>query len=129
MEPQFAERLQSQLYPVANGMPSGDPEDVLTGFLDANGRARGPPVGVAIGGDGALLVADDVGNTIWRVTPSGANSPKRAVSFRPAAARDVIYWRPLQFSMAAFAASGSGVIPVLDRTGRISADCRSPLTP
>lgn len=55
----------------ANGMPSGDPEDVLTGFLDANGRARGRPVGVAIGGDGALLVADDVGNTIWRVTPSG----------------------------------------------------------
>jgi len=55
---------------LANGMPSGDPEDVLTGFLDANGRARGRPVGVAIGGDGALLVADDVGNTIWRVTPS-----------------------------------------------------------
>ncbi|CEJ86402.1 hypothetical protein HYPGJ_30442 [Hyphomicrobium sp. GJ21] len=38
----------------ANGMPSGDPEDVLTGFLDANGSARGRPVGVAIGGDGEL---------------------------------------------------------------------------
>lgn len=57
--------------PFANGKPSGEPEDVLTGFLDVNGRARGRPVGVAIGGDGALLVADDVGNTIWRVTPSG----------------------------------------------------------
>lgn len=63
--------------PFANGKPSGDPEDVLTGFLDANGRARGRPVGVAIGGDGALLVADDVGNTIWRVTPSGRTAQSR----------------------------------------------------
>lgn len=57
--------------PFANGKPSGAPEDVLTGFLNANGKAQGRPVGVAIAGDGALLVADDVGNTIWRVTPSG----------------------------------------------------------
>jgi glucose/arabinose dehydrogenase len=57
--------------PFANGKPSGDPEDVLTGFLDGEGKARGRPLGVAIGEDGALLVADDVGNTIWRVTASG----------------------------------------------------------
>lgn len=57
--------------PFANGKPSGAPEDVLTGFLNANGKAQGRPVGVAIAGDGALLVVDDVGNTIWRVTPSG----------------------------------------------------------
>jgi glucose/arabinose dehydrogenase len=57
--------------PFANGRPSGPPMDVLNGFLAANGDARGRPVGVAIAKDGALLVADDVGNTIWRVTPSG----------------------------------------------------------
>jgi len=54
--------------PFANGMPSGDAIDVLTGFVDKDDKARGRPVGVAIGGDGSLLVADDVGNTIWRVS-------------------------------------------------------------
>jgi len=42
---------------------------VLTGFLDADGKAQGRPVGVAVDHAGALLVADDVGNTVWRVTP------------------------------------------------------------
>jgi glucose/arabinose dehydrogenase len=55
--------------PFAGGRPAGKPEDVLTGFLDTDGNARGRPVGVAIDKAGALLVADDVGNTIWRVTP------------------------------------------------------------
>ena len=49
--------------------PVGLPQDVLTGFVDADGKALGRPVGVAIDGRGALLVADDVGNTVWRVTP------------------------------------------------------------
>ncbi len=40
----------------------------MTGFLNANGEARGRPVGVAIDKTGALLIADDVGNTVWRVT-------------------------------------------------------------
>jgi glucose/arabinose dehydrogenase len=53
--------------PFANGRPSGDPMDVLTGFVKPNGDAMGRPVGVAIDGRGALLVADDVGNAIWRV--------------------------------------------------------------
>ncbi len=53
--------------PFANGRPSGPAEDVLTGFLDAQGHARGRPVGVAVARDGALLVADDVGNVVWRV--------------------------------------------------------------
>ena len=52
----------------ANGKPAGLPIDVLTGFLDAKGHAKGRPVGVAIDKQGALLVADDVGNTIWRVS-------------------------------------------------------------
>ena len=54
--------------PFVNGMPTGEPSDVLTGFLDGGGNALGRPVGVAIDRRGALLVADDVGNTVWRVT-------------------------------------------------------------
>ena len=54
--------------PFADGRPSGPPEDVLTGFLSADGKAYGRPVGVAVDSTGALLVADDVGNVIWRVT-------------------------------------------------------------
>jgi glucose/arabinose dehydrogenase len=54
--------------PFANGKPAGQPIDVLTGFLDADGNALGRPVGVAIDRKGALLVADDVGNCIWRVS-------------------------------------------------------------
>ena len=56
--------------PFANGQPSGPIEDVLTGFLDAQGQAHGRPVGVVVDSHGAVLVADDVGNTIWRVTPA-----------------------------------------------------------
>jgi glucose/arabinose dehydrogenase len=52
----------------ADGAPRGMPIDVLTGFLNSKGEAQGRPVGVAIGKDGSLLVADDVGNRIWRVT-------------------------------------------------------------
>ena len=54
--------------PFANGRPSGEPVDVLTGFLSAEGEAQGRPVGVAIDRTGALLVADDVGNVVWRVS-------------------------------------------------------------
>jgi glucose/arabinose dehydrogenase len=54
--------------PFAHGMPSGQPIDVLTGFVREHGDAMGRPVGVAIDKSGALLVADDVGNTVWRVT-------------------------------------------------------------
>jgi glucose/arabinose dehydrogenase len=56
--------------PFANGKPAGQPQDVLTGFLNDNGEAQGRPVGVKIDKQGALLVADDVGNAVWRVTPS-----------------------------------------------------------
>jgi glucose/arabinose dehydrogenase len=56
--------------PFAEGRPSGMPLDVLTGFLDERGFARGRPVGVAIDRSGALLVADDVGNIVWRVAPA-----------------------------------------------------------
>lgn len=56
--------------PFAEGKPAGAPQDVLTGFVDADGKAQGRPVGVALDKSGALLVADDVGNIIWRVSSS-----------------------------------------------------------
>ena len=55
--------------PFANGRPAGSPRDILTGFLAPDERASyGRPVGVAIGPDDTVLVADDVGDVIWRVT-------------------------------------------------------------
>jgi len=54
--------------PFANGQPSGPAQDVLTGFLDSAGNANGRPVGVVVDRGGALLVADDVGNVVWRVS-------------------------------------------------------------
>ncbi len=67
--------------PFAGAQPSGRPVDVLTGFM-SNGKAFGRPVGVDVAHDGALLVADDVGNTVWRVSPAAsvakATLPKRA---------------------------------------------------
>jgi glucose/arabinose dehydrogenase len=57
----------------AQGVPQGLPMEVLGGFLDAKGRAQGRPVGVAMDNTGSLLIADDVGNTVWRVT--GAVTP------------------------------------------------------
>jgi glucose/arabinose dehydrogenase len=56
--------------PFADGKPNGKPVEVLTGFVDKNGDALGRPVGVAIDKSGALLVADDVGNVVWRVRPA-----------------------------------------------------------
>ena len=54
--------------PFNNGAPAGAPRDVLTGFVSGNDKAQGRPVGVVIDQRGGLLVADDVGNRIWRVT-------------------------------------------------------------
>jgi glucose/arabinose dehydrogenase len=53
--------------PFTAGRPSGEAQEVLTGFLNDKGEARGRPVGVALNRAGALLVADDVGNVVWRV--------------------------------------------------------------
>ena len=52
--------------PFENGKPAGKAQDVVTGFIDGD-QARGRPVGVGIDGTGALLIADDAGNTVWRV--------------------------------------------------------------
>ena len=56
--------------PFAGGRPSGPPQPFLTGFLNQDGDAYGRPVGVTLDGKGALLVADDVGNAVWRVAPA-----------------------------------------------------------
>ena len=68
--------------PFANGKPSGQPLDVLTGFVNAEGEALGRPVGVTIDRKGALLVADDVGNNIWRVTAAAKSAGTRRESNR-----------------------------------------------
>ncbi|MBA8889722.1 glucose/arabinose dehydrogenase [Dokdonella fugitiva] len=67
MKPANPERAAA----ATDGKPSGAPEPVLTGFLNADGKAHGRPVGVAFDGHGGLLVADDVGGRVWRITPQG----------------------------------------------------------
>jgi glucose/arabinose dehydrogenase len=68
--------------PFANGRPSGPAEDVVTGFLIDGDKARGRPVGLAVDGQGALLIADDTGNSVWRV--SAAQPTMAADRRRPA---------------------------------------------
>lgn len=58
----------------AGGRPTGDPITFVSGFLNGKGEARGRPVGVAVDQTGALLIADDVGNTVWRVSYVGKGS-------------------------------------------------------
>ncbi|HYZ34466.1 MAG TPA: sorbosone dehydrogenase family protein [Crenalkalicoccus sp.] len=60
--------------PFEGGRPSGAAQDVVTGFLNAEDKARGRPVGVTLDRSGALLIADDVGDTVWRVTGAPAHS-------------------------------------------------------
>jgi hypothetical protein len=54
--------------PFKDGKPNGVQQDVLTGFLNDKGQARGRPAGVGVDKAGGVLVADDVGNVIWRIT-------------------------------------------------------------
>ena len=65
--------------PFRNGRPAGEPIDFVAGFRDEDGTTRGRPVGVTVDPRGALIVADDLSNTIWRVTPArpvlGASEP------------------------------------------------------
>ena len=56
--------------PFRNGRPAGEPIDFVTGF-QSDGKTHGRPVGVAVDPRGALIVADDLSNTVWRVTPNG----------------------------------------------------------
>jgi glucose/arabinose dehydrogenase len=63
--------------PFKEGKPSGMAEDVVTGFLNADNEARGRPVGLAVDREGRLLIADDLGNTVWRVSSVSANPPPK----------------------------------------------------
>lgn len=62
--------------PFAAGRPSGPMEDVLGGFVNAAGDAQGRPVGVAIDARGGVLIADDVGNVVWRLAPAALPRPR-----------------------------------------------------
>jgi glucose/arabinose dehydrogenase len=62
--------------PFSGGRPSGQPIEILTGFVTEDGHAKGRPVGVAVDMSGHLLVADDVGNTVWRVTEKAARDAR-----------------------------------------------------
>ena len=68
--------------PFAGGRPSGMAQDFLTGFIDADGKPRGRPVGVASDRTGALLVADDAGNVVWRVSAGTAPAAPAAGAVR-----------------------------------------------
>jgi glucose/arabinose dehydrogenase len=59
--------------PFRDGEPSGDPIDFVAGFLSDDGKARGRPVGVTLDPRGGLIVADDLSNTVWRITPTNAS--------------------------------------------------------
>ena len=58
--------------PFENGRPAGDPIDFVTGFRTEDGKTRGRPVGVTVDQSGALIVADDLANTVWRVVREGS---------------------------------------------------------
>ncbi|WP_024891005.1 PQQ-dependent sugar dehydrogenase [Luteimonas huabeiensis] len=75
--------------PFRDGRPAGEAIDFATGFLGEDGKARGRPVGVAVDPRGALLVADDLSNTVWRIAPTGARTtgvPAAPASAAPAEA-------------------------------------------
>jgi hypothetical protein len=69
--------------PFRDGHPAGNPIDFVTGFRGDDGLTRGRPVGVTVDPRGALIVADDLSNTIWRVTPNSA--PAGTMPAAPAA--------------------------------------------
>ncbi len=60
--------------PFSGGRPSGQAQDVVTGFLDADNHARGRPVGLAVDRSGGLLIADDLANIVWRASSNNAPS-------------------------------------------------------
>jgi glucose/arabinose dehydrogenase len=66
--------------PFNDGKPSGPAQDVVTGFLDANNHTHGRPVGLAMDRSGALLIADDVGNAVWRVSSAGVSATPKPAS-------------------------------------------------
>jgi glucose/arabinose dehydrogenase len=64
--------------PFKGGKPNGPSEDFVTGFLNADNQARGRPVGLAVDREGRLLIADDLGNTVWRVSSAATSTPPKS---------------------------------------------------
>jgi glucose/arabinose dehydrogenase len=115
--------------PFENGRPSGMAQDVVTRFLDGD-QARGRPVGVGIDGTGALLVADDAGNTVWRVaaadgsvTPQPVGTDMTAAE-APAAATDAA--APAEAAPADGPGNTDTASPGTDPEGAAPADAATP---
>lgn len=73
--------------PFRDGRPTGDPIDFVSGFLRDDGKARGRPVGVTVDPRGALIVADDLSNTVWRITPNESQPNAESISGTDQSAR------------------------------------------
>lgn len=69
--------------PFRDGRPAGPPVDFVAGFRDSDGTTRGRPVGVTVDPRGALIVADDLSNTIWRITPASSAKAAQPVARAP----------------------------------------------
>ncbi|WP_420843349.1 PQQ-dependent sugar dehydrogenase [Kushneria phosphatilytica] len=74
--------------PFENGHPAGDPVDFVSGFLTGDGKTRGRPVGVTVAPDGSVIVADDMSNTVWRITRDGNDSTQRKDDMNAASATE-----------------------------------------
>ena len=66
--------------PFRGGRPGGAPVDFVSGFMGKDGKTRGRPVGVTVDPRGALIVADDLSNTIWRIIPNRPQAPAQAAA-------------------------------------------------
>ncbi len=78
MEPLGPSGYRVIFVPFTDGKPSGMPQELLTGFRNEEGEAQGRPVGVLVDAKGGLLVADDVGNTVWRLKNARPPPPHSA---------------------------------------------------
>ncbi len=108
--------------PFENGKPSGKAQDVVTGFINGD-QARGRPVGVGIDGTGALLVADDAGNTVWRIASADGNSIPQplgtdGVSANPQASNDMRTGRVPPTAPAMAASTNASTSPQDRLTGQ-----------
>ena len=97
--------------PFADGKPSGMPVDVLTGFVSEKGEAWGRPVGVELDKSGALLVADDVGNIIWRAASEQRSATLRAETVAGAPTRGCAPLRALACQQQLSSAGRRDVAP------------------
>ena len=99
--------------PFTGGKPSGKPVDVVTGFLNGD-QVRGRPVGLAIDGTGALLIADDAGNTVWRVAAADGSVTPQPIPTDRVAAQPAAGTAPQGATAAPPAQGGNATAPAGD---------------